>query len=971
MTAASYKNHNLSFQKPDLDERSYRFIELPNKLKALLITDPKTDKAAASLDVNIGSFNDPEPLPGLAHFCEHLLFMGSRKFPDENDYSSFLSKHGGHSNAYTGSSNTNYFFEINAEHLFGALDRFSGFFTGPLFNKNATDKEINAVDSENKKNLQNDLWRIYQLDKSLSNLKHPYHKFSTGNIQTLKQLPESQGLNIRDELLKFYDDSYSANLMKLCIIGREDLDTLAQWTADLFNDVKNKDKPLPVFQDPILLKEQHLQRIIQVEPVKELRKLDIEFCVPDYEKHWQSKIPHILSHLIGHEGNGSLLSHLKTLGWANELSAGGHTVSENNAFFSIAIELTQKGLAHYKDVTHLIFQYIEMLRHSLPQEWIYLELQNINKANFKFKQNGNPSNTVSSLSKMLEKEYIPVGDILATNLFTKYEPELITKYLEMMTFDNSRITLISKDLETDSFEKWYGTKYKVIEYPADLIAKITSPGLNPNFHLPRPNEFIANNFQVTKLENVTPLEEPHLLKETELGKLWYKKDDRFWQPRGHIYISFKLPHTHLSLLNSMLTTLYVQLINDSLKDLQYDASCANLHASLTKTNQGLDITVSGFNDKLIILLTRFLQGIKSFKPNSDRFQIFKDKTIQHLQNSLYEVPYSQMSTLYNSLINERTWTTTEKLSALDKISYDQLLTFIPTIFEELYFESLIHGNLKYDEAMEIDSLVKLLLTENNILNLQIQNDKLRSYILPKGKTFRYETDLKDPKNVNSCIQHVTQIDIYSEELSAKCALFAQMIHEPCFDTLRTKEQLGYVVFSSTLNNHGTANIRILVQSEKSTPYLEWRIDNFYKIFGKSLKTMSEDTFVKHKDALCKSLLQKYKNMNEESARYTSAIYLGDYNFLHRHRKAALVEKLTKDQMISFFEENIIGKEASKLIVHLQSQVEVDGVESMIDSEVEYPTGEIIENIGEFKSQLLVAPLRQPIKKFEIYDPKLE
>lgn len=61
----------------------------------------------------------------------------------------------------------------------------------------------------------------------------------------------------------------------------------------------------------------------------------------------------------------------------------------------------------------------------------------------------------------------------------------------------------------------------------------------------------------------------------------------------------------------MLTTLYVQLINDSLKDLQYDASCANLHASLTKTNQGLDITVSGFNDKLIILLTRFLQGIKS------------------------------------------------------------------------------------------------------------------------------------------------------------------------------------------------------------------------------------------------------------------------------------------------------------------------------------------------------------------------
>lgn len=149
---SNFKTFDLDFLKPDLDERSYRFIELPNKLKALLIQDPKADKAAASLDVNIGAFEDPESLPGLAHFCEHLLFMGSEKFPDENEYSSYLSKHGGSSNAYTASQNTNYFFEINHQHLFGALDRFAGFFSCPLFNKDSTDKEINAVNSENKKN---------------------------------------------------------------------------------------------------------------------------------------------------------------------------------------------------------------------------------------------------------------------------------------------------------------------------------------------------------------------------------------------------------------------------------------------------------------------------------------------------------------------------------------------------------------------------------------------------------------------------------------------------------------------------------------------------------------------------------------------------------------------------------------------------------------------------------------------------
>lgn len=77
---SNFKTFNLDFLKPDLDERSYRFIELPNKLKALLIQDPKADKAAASLDVNIGAFEDPENLPGLAHFCEHLYSWALRNF---------------------------------------------------------------------------------------------------------------------------------------------------------------------------------------------------------------------------------------------------------------------------------------------------------------------------------------------------------------------------------------------------------------------------------------------------------------------------------------------------------------------------------------------------------------------------------------------------------------------------------------------------------------------------------------------------------------------------------------------------------------------------------------------------------------------------------------------------------------------------------------------------------------------------
>lgn len=139
-----------------------------------MVSDPKADKAAASMDVGVGHLSDPENLPGCAHFwyavhasiivdnqltySEHLLFMGTKKYPSENAYQQFLSSNNGMSNAYTAMTSTNYYFDVAPDALEGALDRFSGFFIEPLFNEDCTEREIKAVDSEHKKNLQNDMW---------------------------------------------------------------------------------------------------------------------------------------------------------------------------------------------------------------------------------------------------------------------------------------------------------------------------------------------------------------------------------------------------------------------------------------------------------------------------------------------------------------------------------------------------------------------------------------------------------------------------------------------------------------------------------------------------------------------------------------------------------------------------------------------------------------------------------------------
>jgi len=129
----------------------------------LLISDPEADKSAAALDVKVGSTLDPKPLFGTAHFLEHMLFMGTEKYPEENDYSTYIKNNGGYDNAWTSLTDTNYHFECSNEGFEGALDRFAQFFIAPLLGDSSAEREMNAVDSEFNMSLQSDAWRFFRL----------------------------------------------------------------------------------------------------------------------------------------------------------------------------------------------------------------------------------------------------------------------------------------------------------------------------------------------------------------------------------------------------------------------------------------------------------------------------------------------------------------------------------------------------------------------------------------------------------------------------------------------------------------------------------------------------------------------------------------------------------------------------------------------------------------------------------------
>jgi insulysin len=269
------------------DYRNYRPLTLGKDegITILLVNDPQSKHFAAAVSVGSGASSDPRILPGLAHFCEHMCFLGSSAYPKENEYKQYLSQHGGKSNASTSMSHTTYQFDVLADYAEKALDIFSHFFISPLFTKSGTGREVHAVDSENSKNLVNDGRRRWQILKSLGDPNHHFSKFSTGNkdtlpagadmhngeatnndtkssldskpsttsseeipmtthplMEVLKQIDnnfEESDLPevVRAALLAFHKRHYRPKNMHVVVVGPQSLDTLESWVVPRFSKI--------------------------------------------------------------------------------------------------------------------------------------------------------------------------------------------------------------------------------------------------------------------------------------------------------------------------------------------------------------------------------------------------------------------------------------------------------------------------------------------------------------------------------------------------------------------------------------------------------------------------------------------------------------------------------------------------------------------------------------------------------------
>lgn len=222
------------------DDRSYKSIKLSNGIEVIIISDSKVSKSSASLTVGVGSLQDPEKIPGLSHLLEHIVFSGSNSFPKRNYFDDYLNLNNGISNAFTDDLKTTFYFESNTESFQKALQIFSKMLLEPLITDSQIQNEINNIEIEFYKNIENDSWREHQLIKNLANSKHPYNWFGIGSKLTFKSFPIQ---DLKNYLISHFNEYYQPFNMKLTVISNLELIESEDMITDYFSLIKETKKP--------------------------------------------------------------------------------------------------------------------------------------------------------------------------------------------------------------------------------------------------------------------------------------------------------------------------------------------------------------------------------------------------------------------------------------------------------------------------------------------------------------------------------------------------------------------------------------------------------------------------------------------------------------------------------------------------------------------------------------------------------
>lgn len=880
----------IKLNKSKLDENTYNIIELKNKIEVLLIENMKKKDTIVSLMINIGSHN--EKINGLAHFLEHMLFMGNKKYKEENYYRDTLTKYGGTSNAFTLNNYTCYYFKILSQYVEIILDIFVHFFIDPLFNKDSVDRELESVNSEFNKIYNNDNVKMEDvLNKYLFN---KYDIFTCGNRKTLKIK------NIYEELLSFYNKYYSSNLMKVVIEGNHNTATLVK-LAKKFELIKNKNSIAqkinysPINSIHLTIKsETDKNKLILLWQIKS--DLDFQFIKPLY----------FITTMFTSSQKNSLYYKLFELRLITNIQsnynidyADNDNVNNEYYLYRLEFELTNLGIKNRNIIISYTFNYINFLKNSDNIRKYYEDLQKFSKINMLYSDYIYDMDYIIYFnSKLFFYNGYKKDMIISDYVFSDYNYSIILSYLNMFSKNNLIIIFSSPECKTNLVSKWYKTKYSIKnnpKIPDNNKIQFTKLSLNP----------FIDNICLKTIDHKNYYD-----KFKKKNNTYYKINNYYKRPIMCVLIKIKSVHINTNIQNYIYSNLLILLLSDHLKDIIYHVENLSSKLSIYVENDNFIISISGLSDivKKILLIIKKKILMEKIIFDDNKLKLFTAVIKNNMRAKQKMDPYKYIYALIKKMLVKNVYLTDDIYKYLQNndITMEHIYDMMSNIFGGNYM-FVIHGNCSTKLVNFIDELKKNIYSNKIIAKNNF--NKINEINIPKNMETKIINKNRNEKNTAValiyCIEYIKYQQTYNwEKIICNWMLLENIISEYFFTEIRTRKTFGYIAScNNTIYNVGDKLLYatiFMVQTTKKTELLLSALDVFFYNFLDYLNKMSDKEFDIYKKSLELILSKKHNTLEDEFYFYSSMMM--DDNYCH-DVNSILKKKLsmiTRNDLIKFY-----------------------------------------------------------------------
>jgi len=887
--------------KAPTDQAVFRRFVLDNGLRVLLVSDPKFNKSSAALVVRVGQIDDPRDREGMAHFLEHMLFLGTEKYPDVSEYSGFIKANGGVNNAYTATDHTNYHFEVRHDAFAGALDRFAQFFIAPKFNPEFTGREVNAVHNEAMRHVQNDFRRLIGVSRELYDPTSGESKFSTGTKETLAGATP-------DAVRAFYERYYTADQMALALAGRASLDELEKHARDLFSAIPRR-KVTAAVHEPRFLPRKPALRLAQIEPVKELRQLTLEFVLPATRPHFASKPDELLTQLISYPGPGGLVAQLKRDGLINGLSA---SVWERTATYGsllVTISLTPDGQKDHARVLTEFFGYLGHLRTSPFPADFFRDRARIAQLSETYNDRGEGMSLATKLANQALFYPLEVAE-RATDVWGRPDEAAYRQLLGALTPDNLLATLMAKGVPTEKQERIYQTAYSYREDTGAAYQALAQPGVGAKtaFTLPGSNRFMPASTPVLAERPLPLIDEPGV-------QLFYAGDSEFQRPQTTLIFRFVPVRELASADNAALLRLYDVCLREFLEPAAADASLAGVEMTTDISLEGLRLSVTGFGDSAVRYANHVADHLRTFTVTPARFEALKEATLRGLRSYHESEAYVLARDRRDALNREFHFLPPETLARTEAASLADVQGFAQTFLARGKLEAVAHGHLSPAEAIAATRAVaarigaKVAAPEALLRRRHLQ--------IPAGRNV---VDGGPIAGVNSAMITDFLLPDDSPPTRAAATVIGNFISEPFYTELRTKQQLGYIVGSSASFSLRQRYLTFVVQSSGYAPDdLRQKAETFIATLPAALAAISDADWKTLIAGARSQIEEKPKGIADKAEAFFARAFNYEQDWQRQQATLAALDQLTKQQAAALLTTALSSESARRRTVLLASK----------------------------------------------------